>query len=95
MYQTLEEPVLRDAVARHAGLSARQLDRLCLRDLGVSLAQIHRLLRLKRADNLLQQTNLPVTQVAVASGFGNPSHFSRAFRREFGVSPSDRRRPKL
>lgn len=92
MHQTLEEPIPREALARHAGISARQLDRLSLRDFGVSLAQIHHLLRLKRADNLLQQTSLPVMQVAVASGFGNASHFSRAFRREFGISPSERRR---
>lgn len=92
MHQSLEEPISREMLARQAGISARQLDRLSLRDFGVSLTQLHHLLRLRRADNLLQQTRLTVMEVAVASGFGNASHFSRAFRREFGISPSQRRR---
>jgi len=48
-------------------------------------------LRLDRAQALLQQTSLPVVQVAMASGFVSISHFSRAYVRKFGHPPRDER----
>jgi AraC-like DNA-binding protein len=48
--------------------------------------------RLLLADRLLAaQQKMPVTDVAYAAGFSDLSHFSRTFRRRFGVSPRDRR----
>ncbi|WP_431046416.1 helix-turn-helix domain-containing protein [Streptomyces sp. P1-3] len=43
--------------------------------------------RLRHAARLLETTALDVGQVASASGFASPFHFSRAFRARFGVSP--------
>jgi AraC family transcriptional regulator, carnitine catabolism transcriptional activator len=45
------------------------------------------LIRLAKAHALLQQTQLPVTEVALSAGFLSPEHFSRLYRRQFGRSP--------
>ena len=48
-------------------------------------------LRLGRARELLQQTDMSITSICVACGFESPSHFSRTYRARFGASPrSDR-----
>lgn len=47
-------------------------------------------LRLDRAQKLLRQTSLPVTEIAIATGFVSPSHFSRAYRKCFGRAPRER-----
>jgi AraC family transcriptional regulator, exoenzyme S synthesis regulatory protein ExsA len=47
--------------------------------------------RLKQAAHLLEHTGLPVTQIALESGFEDASHFSHAFRNYFQCSPTDYR----
>ncbi|MGW2153847.1 helix-turn-helix domain-containing protein [Nonomuraea sp. NPDC001699] len=47
--------------------------------------------RVRHAASLLEVTDLDVGQVAAASGFVSPFHFSRAFRREYGLPPRDYR----
>ncbi len=43
--------------------------------------------RLKRANMLLQNTSLPVKGIAQMTGFKNMSHFSKAFKKQYGVTP--------
>lgn len=45
--------------------------------------------RLEKAANLLRTTNLTVTEVVFSVGIESPSYFTKAFRAQFGVSPSD------
>jgi AraC-like DNA-binding protein len=45
--------------------------------------------RLKRAKDLLRQQNLTVAEVAYKVGYDMPNSFSRAFKKEFGMSPSE------
>ncbi|WP_336214289.1 helix-turn-helix transcriptional regulator [Nonomuraea sp. LPB2021202275-12-8] len=47
--------------------------------------------RMRHAATLLEATDLDIGRVAAASGFVSPFHFSRAFRREYGVPPRDYR----
>lgn len=42
---------------------------------------------MRQAAQLLAATDLSIGQVATASGFVSPFHFSRTFSREFGMSP--------
>jgi AraC family transcriptional regulator len=44
--------------------------------------------RLKNADILLKNTNMPVTQVCFESGFNNAEHFSYAYKKKFKIKPS-------
>lgn len=88
MEGNLETPVSREALARLAGISLRQLERLFRGHLDRSIHQHYRALRLERARQLLRETSLPVIDVALATGFGSASQFSRVFAKAYGEPPS-------
>ena len=44
--------------------------------------------RMERAERWLREGNRTVLQVAIMTGYCNPTHFSVAFKRKFGISPS-------
>jgi transcriptional regulator GlxA family with amidase domain len=69
MEANLEEPLNRSQLARAAGLSTRQLERLFRKYLNRSPARYYVELRLNRARLLLLQTNMSVIDVALACGF--------------------------
>ncbi|EXJ12492.1 GlxA family transcriptional regulator [Nitrincola nitratireducens] len=87
MRNNIEEPLSLEDIAQYANLSRRQLERYFERHLNVSPSKYYIELRLEQAKRLLLQTNMPVIQIAVACGFISPTHFSRAFRKKFGLSP--------
>jgi transcriptional regulator GlxA family with amidase domain len=87
MEQNLEAPIARGDLARLAGVSLRQLERLFRLHLGRSLGEHYLALRLDRARDLLRQTSLSVLEVALVCGFASASHFSRAYRVRFGHPP--------
>jgi transcriptional regulator GlxA family with amidase domain len=93
MEQNLENPVARAELARTAGVSLRQLERLFRLHLGRSLGEHYLGLRLDRARDLLRQTSLSVLETGLASGFASASHFSRAYRARFGHAPRAERSP--
>lgn len=74
--------------AAHAGVSVRQLQRLFKKYLGVNPTEYMSNLRLQRARMLLSETNMSVTEIALACGYGSSSNFSKSFRKKFGVSPN-------
>ena len=55
---------------------------------GVSIGQYLQQRRLDEAQALLRRTNLSITEVGVAVGLNDPSHFSRMFREQTGLTPS-------
>jgi transcriptional regulator GlxA family with amidase domain len=91
MEDNLEEPLPSAGLARVAGVSERQLERLFRRALGCTPTRYYLDLRLRRARILLGQTRLPVREVALACGFATPAHFSRAYRDHFGHPPREER----
>jgi AraC family transcriptional regulator, glycine betaine-responsive activator len=91
MENNIEEPLTCDSVADRTKISVRQLQRLFSESLGVSLRQYYLSLRLRRARQLLCQTDMSIMTVAVATGFRSACHFSKSYRDEFGVSPSEER----
>ncbi len=91
MERCLSEPVSRPAMATQLGVSTRQLDRLFRCHLGATYHQQYLLMRLEHARLLLQQSALPVMQVAVACGFNSATHFSRRYRDLFGQTPRNGR----
>jgi transcriptional regulator GlxA family with amidase domain len=88
MEMNLEAPLPRSELARYAGISLRQLERLFRAHVGHGIHQHYRWLRLERARQLLRETALPVLDVALATGFSSPSQFARAYTRTFGEPPS-------
>lgn len=87
MEASIEEPLAREALARAARVSVRQLERLFAAQLGRTIRTQYRALRLDRARALLQETTMPVLQVAMATGFVSAAHFARAYRAQFGHPP--------
>jgi len=74
------------------GVSRRQLERLFKRYLGRVPTRYYLELRLRRARELLLQTDLSVMDITVACGFQSPPHFSKCYRGLFGYPPSMERR---
>jgi len=91
MEEHLEEPLSRAELARKAGLSTRQLERLFRKYLFRSPARYYLELRLNKARLLLLQTNMSVIDVALACGFVSASHFSKCYRDFFGRTPRKER----
>jgi len=81
-----------DALASQVSLSARQLRRLFLANAGATPLAVHATRRLLLAKQLLTETNLPVTEVALAAGFKSVRRFNAAFRESCGMSPTSMRR---
>ena len=81
------EPVRLEDAARRAGLSAFHFLRVFRRVTGVTPHQYLVRRRLARAAKLLAEETLPVTEVALESGFADLSNFVRTFGRAAGVSP--------
>jgi transcriptional regulator GlxA family with amidase domain len=92
MAANIEEPLTLSEIADAAGISLRQLERLFHRYYNVTPAQHYLTLRLRRARELLSHTSAPIMQITVACGFQTASHFCKAYRAQFGHSPSEHRR---
>lgn len=83
-----------DALGKKLGLSRTQLYRK-IKDLtGFSTANFIRHVRLKKASELLETSDLSVSEVSAAVGFNEPSYFSSSFQEFFHTSPSEWRKVK-
>jgi signal transduction histidine kinase/DNA-binding response OmpR family regulator len=78
-----------EKLAREACMSRMQLNRKLQALTGHSTHEFLRLQRLQKAARLLAARSGNVTEVAYDVGFNSLSHFAKAFREEFGVSPSE------
>jgi len=95
MEANIEEPLSTDEIAQLAGISRRQLERLFKQYLGSLPSRYYLELRLKRARQLLRDTNYSIVQVGLMCGFSSGSHFSTAFGALFGNTPREERQRKL
>ena len=92
MEQTLRAPLTMAELAASVGLSERSLLRRFREALNVSPHQYYRELRLDVGRRLLDNSDLSVTDVALACGFDSRAAFTRAFKDAFGAPPSIHRR---
>lgn len=77
-----------EELSAHMGMSRVHLYKKLKATTGKTPIEFIRLIRLKRAAQLLRESQLNVSEVAYQVGFNNPRNFSRYFRDEFGVLPS-------
>ncbi len=75
-------------LSRELGMSRVYLYKKLLAITGKTPIEFIRIIRLKRSAQLLQKTDLSVSEVAYRVGFNNPRYFSKYFKEEFGVLPS-------
>ena len=64
----------------------------CRTLLGTTPAALLRQMRLRRAQALIREGGRTMTEVSYAVGFNDPHYFSKIFKKEFGVKPTDYRR---
>src|SRR5580704_2174780 len=82
-----EDRSLADLAAR-IGVTDRHLRRLFGEHLGASPIEVAQTRRLLFAKQLIDQTSLPITQIALASGYGSVRRFNDAFRSSYQKTPS-------
>jgi len=88
-------PIRVSAVLRAVPVSRSWLERRFQASLGRSPAEEIRRVRVERAKQLLAETDLPVPEVAAASGFGSREYLAYAFKRATDLTPREFRRRAL
>jgi YesN/AraC family two-component response regulator len=86
------EPIYIETLARICGMSASRLSRVFRDEQGEGFSRYLCRFRVLKAAALLRRPGASVTEVAMAVGFLNPSHFTHAFERYAGMLPSDHRK---
>ncbi len=91
MAENMETKLSRHDIADAAGVSVRQLERLFQKYLGTSPLQFYKDMRLRKARQLLRESGLSITEIAIRTGHISPSHFAHSYRKHYGVKPSRER----
>ena len=94
MRRNIEEPLLITKIAKDLGRSQRHLETQMQEKMGASPQTIYRRLRLSHAKELVTDTDMSVSEIALRSGYNNASAMTRAFRAEFRITPQDIRRAR-
>jgi len=82
-------------VARALGLSTQHVCRILKHHTGLTFANLLRNVRLREARRLLDDPSCSMKAIAYQVGFRYPSQFTRAFRHDCGISPSEYRRRRI
>jgi AraC family transcriptional regulator, regulatory protein of adaptative response / DNA-3-methyladenine glycosylase II len=77
-----------EALAERLGMGSRHLRRLFLRHLGATPSAVAQTRRLHFAKRLIDETTLPMTQIAFAAGFGSVRRFNAAIRNVYHRTPT-------
>ncbi|MGY3615584.1 bifunctional transcriptional activator/DNA repair enzyme AdaA [Bradyrhizobium sp. USDA 10063] len=84
-----------EGLARRLGIGPRHLSRLFKKHLGASPAQVARTSRVQRAKRLLDETDLPMTEIALRSGFRSLRRFNTVFAEVYQRAPTAIRRARV
>ena len=87
--QHMDERLDREVLAAVAGFSVPHFHRLFSAHLGQNIASYVRRARMLRAGRKLRMGAVDITEVALAAGYDTHAAFSKAFKRQFGLSPSE------
>ncbi|MDJ0654739.1 MAG: AraC family transcriptional regulator [Xanthomonadales bacterium] len=87
-----DSPICLDDMAASAFMSSAHFLRQFKQQFSITPYQYLTHCRLQAAQKLLRNTEIAITDVVFASGFGNRSAFSRLFKERYGVSPMEFRR---
>jgi AraC family transcriptional regulator of adaptative response / DNA-3-methyladenine glycosylase II len=80
-----------DALAGRLGIGARHLRRLFIEHLGASPVAVAQTRRLLSAKRLIDETDMPLTAIAMSAGYGSIRRFNAAFLASYGRSPRELR----
>lgn len=91
MRRNLETPLSLPEVAGALGLSRKRMEALFTRELRATPQTIYKALRLREARRLAEHSNQSIAEIATRCGYTDPAAMTRAFRAEFGLTPSQSR----
>ncbi|HET6823406.1 MAG TPA: AraC family transcriptional regulator [Anaerolineales bacterium] len=83
------DPLDRETLADVAGFSVPHFHRVFTAHVGESAISYVRRIRLERAARKLRMGAVDITEVALAAGYDSHAAFSKAFKQQFGLSPSE------
>ena len=85
----IDEPLNREVLAAVAGFSVPHFHRVFTAHVGENIAGYVRRVRMERAGRKLRMGAVDITEVALAAGYDTHAAFSKAFKQQFGLSPSE------
>lgn len=85
----INEPIDRETLASIAGFSVPHFHRVFTAHMGESAASYVRRMRMERAGRKLRMGAVDITEVALAAGYDSHAAFGKAFKQQFGLSPSE------
>ena len=85
----LNEPLHRDVLAAVAGFSVPHFHRIFTAHTGENISDYVRRVRLERAARKLRMGAVDITEVALAAGYDTHAAFGKAFKQQYGFSPSE------
>lgn len=77
-----------DSFSKQLGMSTSQLYRKIKAITGISPNEFIRTYRLRKAEKMISETNLTISEIAYKVGFNDSLYFSKCFKKQFGISPS-------
>ncbi|MEX0956435.1 MAG: GlxA family transcriptional regulator [Rhizobiaceae bacterium] len=92
MGDNISEPLPLATISGEICASRRTIERIFRKHTGLTPLGYYRKIRVEFSHRLVKHTELPILEIAVASGFVSASHFSRCYRIRFGLSPIEMRR---
>ena len=91
MGESLDAPLSIQELANQVGISNRQLERRFKALFGHAPGKFYKLLRTKRARVLIQETQMPIIEIALATGFGSSNSLNTALKLEYGLTATKMR----
>ena len=85
----ISEPLDRETLADVAGFSVPHFHRVFTAHVGESAISYVRRLRMERAGRKLRMGAVDITEIALAAGYDSHAAFGKAFKQQFGLSPSE------
>lgn len=86
------EPVNLETIAEHCGFSTSYFSRKFKEQTGENYIDVLTEIRMKKAQQLLRETDLGIEQIIEQTGYYDDKHFRKLFARQTGMTPSEYRR---
>ncbi|WP_322008934.1 AraC family transcriptional regulator [Paraburkholderia sp. J12] len=86
--ENLDRPICLEDLAAVVNVSRFHFSRLFKRTMGVTAISFVEECRIRRAQTLIADTDLPLAEIALITGFADQSHFTRRFHRHVGCTPA-------
>lgn len=86
--QHFKESIEQRELAALCGMTPFRFSRVFKQTYGIGFLEFVQRKRMEQAEDLLNNSEMPITSIAYAVGFQDPSYFARAFKQHFGCCPS-------